>query len=306
MGQLTSTRVIFDETKSYITRTQASLVDIQRQISSGKQHDSFDDLVGNVTRLKALEDASGRLDSYLNSINRVKPRLQAADKTLEQLIDLGTELRNSITLRKTPAGDTLDLADIAGNILEQVEQLLNTSVDGQYIFAGGKSNAAPIKTTLDTVANYTSSATPFTTNTNYYLGDETDLSLRVSDGKEVTYNIKASNAAFQQIISAAHLSIEVNASEDNTVFTLAFDQVEAAINSLISLRSQNANNLSSLNNAADLHEKAKSSLAEQIGDLTDTDIVQASIDVAFNETILTATFQTFARINNLKLLDFLT
>jgi flagellar hook-associated protein 3 FlgL len=306
MTQLTSTKLIFDQSKGYITDTQANLYEVQRQISSGKQYDKYSDMVGSISRVKSLEGATNRIDSYINSINRVIPKLQMVDTVLGQLTELGTELRNNIALRRTPAGDTLDLATVTKNMLNQVEQLLNTKVDGQYIFGGSKTNSAPVRSNVEFVQNYDSStSSSFTTNTNYFTGDNVELSVRISDGREVSYGITADENAFKELIAAAHVAIESHASENSDQYDLATDTVNAAMEKLLSLQGQNGNDLSALTNARASHETAKLTLGTQLSEITDTDILQASIDVAFNETILQASFQSFARITNLKLIDYL-
>ena len=61
MGQLTSTKVIFDQTSSFINKSQSNLFDLQRQISSGKKFDSFDKMSVASANLKALKMQSAGL-----------------------------------------------------------------------------------------------------------------------------------------------------------------------------------------------------------------------------------------------------
>lgn len=303
---VTSTNRIFQETAGYIGSTQAALNDVRRQISSGLKHESYSTMVGDVSRYAGLNDALSRIESYINSINRVIPRVQATDTALDQLINIAGSLRDNIVLKQTPSGADLEIDVIADGNLEDIENILNTKVGTHRIFSGSKTDSDPIRANTNQVQNYTSSDTvPESVNAGYYTGDGASLQLQVSDGRKIGYNITGDNAAFQALISAVHLAKEIDTSGDPDIISRAMDQINTAISQLSSLRGQNANVLDTIENARDTHELAKLSLSEQRAAIDETDILEASIKAAAAETTLQATFQVFARITNLRLIDFI-
>ena len=306
MAQLTSTRLIQEQNVNFISRAQFDLLEAQRRISSGERNNSYADIVADVTRLKGLKDTTSRLDSYINSINRVATRLNLVESTLSQLTEAASELGGNISLRRSPTGDSLDLATMATNFLELVEQILNTTLDGSYIYAGTKNDTPPIRTNISVVANYGSSSDdPFIPNSNYYTGNSAQATLRISDGRETSYGITGDNDAFKNLIAAAHLAKEANVSEDPVVFDMATDRLNQAIESIIALRASNGDSLKVMEDSRDSHEKAKDIFGSQIAEINDTDIIAESIRISAKETVLQATFQNFARISSLNLLSFL-
>jgi flagellar hook-associated protein 3 FlgL len=141
---------------SYITNLVGSLDQAQSneqqlssELSSGTSITSLSkDPVGagqNVLLLNQIQQD----DSFTQSSNQVTGQLQVADSALGSVV---SELTQAVTLATSANNGTMNASDVKsiGNqisgILDEVQSLANTSYQGQYVFAGGQTSAAPFST----------------------------------------------------------------------------------------------------------------------------------------------------------------
>jgi flagellar hook-associated protein 3 FlgL len=173
---------------SYITNlvgsldgTQASEQQLSAELSSGVSITSLSqNPVGsgeNVLLLNQIQQD----DSFTQSSNLVTGQLQVADSALGSVV---SELTQAISLATSANNGTLNASDVQsiGNqisgILDEVQSLANTSYQGQYIFAGGKTGAAPFSTSTATSPAVTS-----------YNGDENVNQLELPNGQKIQLNV---------------------------------------------------------------------------------------------------------------------
>ncbi len=104
-----------------------------------------------------------------------------ADSALGSVV---TELTQAISLATSANNGTMNASDVKsiGNqisgILDEVQSLANTSYQGQYIFAGGQTGAAPFTTSTATSPAVTT-----------YNGDENVNYLELPNGQKIQLNV---------------------------------------------------------------------------------------------------------------------
>lgn len=302
-----STKLLFDQTIQFIGKNINALNDAQRKVASGLEYKSYDELVGGVGRAKGLQGTVAGLNAFNRSIDRVDVRLNTYDLTLQQMTDIAISFRDEINISSNPGNEAFDLGSQAEGILKQIGQLLNTSVDGIYLFGGTKNNAPPVNSNLSSTPNYaSSSADPFTPNANYYNGDNGQMSVRISERRSLEYGFTADDPAFKNLIAAAHLAMEASA-EGNNVDKLnqALDLMESAISGIINMRSENGSTSKQLELAREQNKDAELTLTDTLDGLVNADIVEASIIISLRQSVLQATFQSFSTISSLKLSDYI-
>ena len=91
-------------------------------------------------------------------------------------------------------GSDVPLDELVDTMLAEVEAALNTRLDGQYLFAGSRSDAAPV----ELPAPPPTTADP----TLYYRGDAVRLTTRADAGLELAYGVTADAAPFAELIAA--------------------------------------------------------------------------------------------------------
>jgi flagellar hook-associated protein 3 FlgL len=172
----------------YVTNLVASLDQAQAngqqfssELSSGVSINSLSqNPVGagqNVLLLNQIQQD----DSFTQSSNLVTGQLQVADSALGSVV---TNLTQAISLATRANNGTLNASDVKSianqisGILNEVQSLANTSFQGQYIFAGGQTSAAPFTTSTATSPAVTT-----------YNGDQGVNYLQSPNGQKIQLNV---------------------------------------------------------------------------------------------------------------------
>lgn len=161
--------------------TQANEQQLSSELSGGVSITSLSvNPVGageNVLLLNQMQED----DSFTHSASLVTGQLQVADSALGSVV---SQLTQAISLATSANNGTLNASDVKsiGNqvagILAEVQSLANTSYQGQYIFAGGVTGAAPFSTSTATSPAVTS-----------YGGGPTVNSLELPNGQKIQLNV---------------------------------------------------------------------------------------------------------------------
>ncbi len=164
-----------------LNQTQASEQQLTAELSSGVRVNSLGDdplAAGeNVELLNQIQQD----DSFTQTSSLVQGQLQVADSALGGVV---SQLTQAISLATSADNGTLNANDlksvsnqIAG-IRDEVVSLANTSYQGQYIFGGSQTAAAPFS-----VSNTTTPATAT------YSGDEVVNYLVTPNGQRIQLNV---------------------------------------------------------------------------------------------------------------------
>jgi flagellar hook-associated protein 3 FlgL len=120
-------------------------------------------------------------DSFTASSNLVTGQLQVADSALGSVVN---ELTQAVTLATSANNGTMSASDVKSigsqiaGILDEVQSLANTSYQGQYIFAGGQTGAAPFSTSAASSPGVTT-----------YSGNEDVNYLELPNGQKIQLNV---------------------------------------------------------------------------------------------------------------------
>lgn len=153
---------------------QSSLYQISQQLSSGiKIQNSYEDASVYIDNAR-LEYEIKTLEQVKQATNSAKEMTQNSMKALQDMVKLLEEFKVKVTQAASDSNSQTSREAIAKElerIKESIVQLANTSVNGQYLFAGSQ------------VANK-----PFDSNGNYY-GDKNNINVVTGSGTESPYNI---------------------------------------------------------------------------------------------------------------------
>lgn len=164
-----------------LNQTQASEQQLTAELSSGVRVISMSDdplAAGeNVLLLNQMQ----RDDSFTQTSSLVQGQLQVADSALGGVV---AQLTQAVTLATSADNGTMNSSDlqsisnqIAG-IRDEVVALANTSYQGQYIFGGSQTAAAPFS-----ISNATTPATAV------YSGDANVNYLQTPNGQSIQLNV---------------------------------------------------------------------------------------------------------------------
>lgn len=283
------------------TSGQLRLANLQNQISSGYKASTYDELDGQVEQLSSLNDRIQSAKNYQESNTLILSRLKTTSKALDQTISIADNIKNLIVLRRSPNGDSLAFSQQMESLKKQLAATLNTNTEGRFIFGGTRTDTPPV---TDPIPPTRETGTP---DAGYYQGSAADVTARIDDGNEVTYNVRADDEGFQKLFAGIFegLSGDSGSSGSDATLAHAYDLVQSGISRLTQVQATvNANviNVQQVNQKHAALETYYKGVAEEI---SKTDVLAASTQVSIEQGVLQATFQIFSRISNLRLSDFL-
>ncbi len=129
-----------------LNQTQLEEQQAELQISTGKSVNEPSDNPAAAALLIENNDQATFTSGYLQSVSAVQGQLSTASSTLAAIT---SALQQVISLGVEAGGGTLSPSDLAGiaselqGIQGQIVSLANTAYEGNYIFAGTKTGAAP-------------------------------------------------------------------------------------------------------------------------------------------------------------------
>lgn len=295
-----STYSVHQSTLSDVTRLQANLANLQNQLSSGVKSDSFEGLNGQVETFVQFEAKIKKTQSLLENNAVTISRMQTTDVALDQIIALADNFQDLLVQRRNPvSGDSLQFEISARGMREAVAAQLNTAQEGRYLFGGSRTETQPVITPVPT------SAVPGIPDDLYYQGNDARLVARVQETFEIEYNVRANESGFQKLFAAINLGLQADADNSQTGLEEATFLVTEALDEIISIRAAVQQNIVNVEEINERHEQLNLYWKGVNEKVIKTDILSVSTEVAMSESILQASFSSFARLNELRLTDFL-
>ncbi len=269
-----------------LNATQAAKEQLSQQLSSGVRVNSIgEDPIAagqNVMLLNQIRQD----DCFTQSANLVTGRLQVADSALGSVV---SQLTTAVSLAISANNGTKSANDVQAishqlaGIRDEVTTLANTSYQGQYLFAGSKTGAAPFSTDTST--------SPATTN---YGGDSTTVYLSMPNGQKIPLNVPG-NQIFQgpgaQNVFAALNNLIADYSSGTVDLTQAAEhtaQLTASLNYLSQQRVVLDNSITSLSAASAAINNEKTQLTVAQTNLMQADVAQIATQLSLAETQQTA------------------
>ncbi len=295
---------------SDFTSTREALIELQKDITSGKQDQTYDQLSnkGKLEKVSYLQSALAQNDAYSRNTTIIKARVSQTSSAIDSLQNVASDLRQLIVAARNPVeGSVLPMKQLAFQKLELIADALNSSLEGRYLFGGSITNIKPVNVYEDG----TNINTDGTANNNYYQGNSAKLRSDVDPETSINYNVNADEPAFQNLIAAAYKAMEVgdhgavDSHERDVILEDALNLINESVNQLQKVSSTVNTNLVVLQDLVDKHSNDKLFVLSTLADETDTDIADAAIKESSYETVLQASYQVFARLSKLTLSDFL-
>lgn len=295
-----STYSLFQSTIKDINRVQNDLTEAQIQLSSGNKSQDFAGIADQSQQYLSLDATLARINRYLNNNKVIESRIDTTNTVLDQVIGNITSLQSLLSQRLSGVSNSDAFEVQVEGIWETLVGQLNTNVAGQYIFSGSKVNSPAVD--ADTFPSLNEYGVP---DSDYYLGSTQDLVVRPQDNSTLTYNVRADADAFQKIFAGLSMARDGNAGNNNTVLKDAYDLIQQGLQGVVAIQATVNANKVAIGETNKNHETLKlywQGLQESIGN---TDVLSVSTEVAVNQGILQASFQAFAKINSLRLSDYL-
>jgi flagellar hook-associated protein 3 FlgL len=196
------------------------------------------------------------------------------------------------------SSDVKSIASQISGILDEVQSLANTSYQGQYIFSGGQTSAAPFST-----SNLTSPATTS------YAGDDNVNYLETPNGQKIQLNLPG-NQIFSATGTNSVFGALNNLVADYSAGTVNTSQAvsdTAALSSALNYVSQQRvtidNSITQLTAASDATSSEKTQLTGSQTSLMQADVAQVSTQLSLSETQSTALEDVISQLGSGSLFD---
>ena len=270
----------------------------QTEIATGKGAQSYDEIAGEAGLLLRAKGQRDLAETYVRQNEQVADRLTAMDGALANLGGIAERIRNLLVQRLDAATGRLVPVDReAETLLAEAAAQLNLKLDERYLFAGSRTDTAPVELP----------ATPLTAAdpTAYYKGDEVAVSVRVDRDVEVTYGISAADPAFANLLAGLDKAREAHLTDDRGGIQSAVAMIDAALGQMAELRGEAGATGARLATIADTQRGTALYLDELATRIEDVDLPETLARIAQDQAGLEAAYLTTSRISQLSLADYL-
>lgn len=288
---------VFNTLFGNMQRTRWRIVSAQEQISSQKRLLKPSDDPSSFNQVLAGRTELSRNEQWSRNINFGRQRLELSDATLTQVTTVLTRVKE-LTIQAasgtTSAEQRATIAQEVRQLHRHLLQLANSELDGQAIFAGTDTDAAPYAvTTGDNVV---------------YQGNGERHAIEVGESQTIDDTIPGS-----QIFSGPTTNL-FNSLRDLLAAMEGNNQagIEAGIGNLDQAMAQVNNaqgEIGALVNRMDVVgewlARATELVTRAISDREDTDLAKAISDLSRNELAMEAANATLSRMFSTSLLNFL-
>jgi flagellar hook-associated protein 3 FlgL len=287
---------------------QQQMASTQAQVSSGYRVNQVSDDPGSVADILELESNLGsvnqvasNLSSVSGEVNTAEGALESATQLLEQATSLGAQGANSTN----SASEQTGLSQQVEQILSQLVSISSTTFEGQYIFSGNQTSSPSYQ--LDPTSP--TGVTQLITNpANRLIQDASGVTFAVSetaaeifDSRDSTGQPDASNVFFAVKSLATAL-----ASNDQSAITTAMSSLQAASDYLAQQLQFYGGVQDQIANATSVAQKFQLQDQTTLGDVRNTDMASASVDLAREQTSYQAAIQAESTVPRTSLFNFLT
>jgi flagellin-like hook-associated protein FlgL len=162
-----------------LLKVQSRLFELETQVSSEKVSQDYKGLAIEAQRLVTLENTTSSLTKFVDNNNQMETRLTIVDSALTGIREIVDDFRKNLDIYST--GATKDetqvrtVQEAAYRALKSIEDLLNTEVDGRFLFSGARVDTEPVDFGLSSIesfqAKYDGSAVSYPTTRDAHLED---------------------------------------------------------------------------------------------------------------------------------------
>lgn len=313
-----STTMIFDQQVKGISDSQASWLKVGAQLASGKRVVNPSDDPIAASRAVVLSQTQAKDAQYSLSRTFASQNLSMEENTLKSVTSTIQDAQTQIVYGSTGTLSDDDRASIATKLEGIRSQLLNQANsqdgNGRYIFAGYKTDTAPLS--------------DGGTNAVTYVGGSDALTQKVDSSRTMTVG-HTGDAIFNQITGNAKKEPDGSASETNvfnmldsaitalrTPLANADDATKATVsaamdktnrglsnslNNVLSVRSEIGTQLSEIDTLDAQSDDRGVMLSTQMSSLVDADYTSTVSSYTMQQTALQAAYKTFTDMSSLSL-----
>ena len=288
-------------------QAQTQLSTASSQISSGETATDLQGYAAQAETLTAMQTVSNQVTGFISQDSILANKLSAQDTGIQQVATATTGAANAITSA---------IAENTGSTLMQsleaqfqnASEGLNTTFNGEYVFAGGQVNTQPFN------ANSISALASPATVAGAFQNDQQQTSSQIDQNTTVQTGFLASNLGTPMMGALQAIQDYVNTngpfSTPMTAAQTSFLQTQvSALNTAASTlngqAAQNGGIQSQLSNTQTDLTNQQNTVTNMIGNIAGANVAQASANLQEAQLAIQASAQVFLALQNSSLLNVL-
>jgi flagellar hook-associated protein 3 FlgL len=303
---------------SQMLRNQEFLRQEQTRVATGKNGDNLKDIARDANVLLSSRSVSARTESFMTANRELAVRMELQNNALGGIAGIADEFRNDL-IKTVNLNSGVGLIDKMTDHMDRLVNLLNTTLNGKFIFAGSRTDVSPINvsTTADLLA--------LTNTSDAFDNNAIKLTQRLDENRTIEHGQLANEIAeplldgIRRIQQFANGTLPTGAgayapagtftdplSENQINFLV--NEFSVALNAISTARSAeqvNGIHMTTVQNQLDLQAKELNFLDIFTAEIENVDIAEAVANLKSGESALQASLQVIARLGRLSLLDFI-
>lgn len=292
-----------------LQRTQAQSFQTERQIATGKVAEYFKDLAQDTGTLMSAKALQERTSQYQGTIQFMIGRLDIQNVHLEEVSGAADDLRQTV-LEAVSTNKGMGLMDQVEIIFDSVVGVLNTKVDGKYIYGGTRTDVPPVN--IDDISQLIAAASV----DDVFDNNDLKQSNRIDDNVVIEHSFLANDIA-RDLFDAIKTIAEYDASmvtgpfaADLTPAQAAFLQSEVAglatiFEDLTQVVAQNGRIHERVMSMVERHDAMELYVGGFIADIEEVDLNEAVVRLNRDQLATEATIRMISSLSDLTLLDFI-
>jgi flagellar hook-associated protein 3 FlgL len=304
-----STATSYNAVVANMMTAQAQLNTDSNQLASNEVSTDLQGYANQAETLTAMQTVQSQVGGYLGQDQILADQLSTQNTGLTQVASAASGASQAITAALA-AGVGDGLMQTLGAQFQSATEALNTTYDGQYIFAGGQVNTPPVNVTSMSALG----AAP--TVAGVFQNDQYVASSQISQNTTVQTGFLASQLGTP--LMTALQAIQNFADGPNGPFTgqlttaqITFLQgqittLNTAADALNVSAAQNGEVQTQVTNTQTALTDQQTTLSTMIGDITNTNVAQVSANLQQAQLAVQASAQVFLALQNSSLLTVLT
>ena len=293
-----STTQITDASLFGIQEAYSRFDTAQARVNTGKQVQRPSDNPTGVAQSLEYRERVSELDQFSRTIDSAKGFAATSEAALDNISSLTRQAR---TLGVQAASDGVDsqsrtaIASQLQNIIAQVASIANTKYGSQYVFAGQRTDTAPIQPTT-TGYQYTGG----TSATN-----DADITLDIGRSESIKVNVPGDQVFTPLLAALGKLRDDTASAATGQVSRDDLASVDTQINNVLGARADLGSRVQRLDLTKLRNDVTKQNYTKFISNIEDADIPTSVVELQTAQTAYQAALQSTSRTFQNSLLDFI-
>ena len=302
-----STASAYNSVLANLMAAQVTQTTAGNQLSSSEKATNLQGYGTGAETLLALQATATQVTSYLNNTQTVSAKLSTQDSALNEVAGGASGALKAITQSLASGNGTTLMASLQNAFSNAVEGL-NSTYNGEYLFAGGQVNTQPVSAA--SLSDLT--AGPIAA---VFHNDQRQTSTQLDQNTAVSTGFRADSvgtplfqalAAIEAYNQGPNGPFGANLTSVQASFLSSqianLDVVEANLNNVVAQNGQAQNEVT--NAQSDLTQR-QTMLQGLVGNITDADLAKATTDLQQAQLSIEAAGQVFQALNGASLLNVL-